>query len=48
MAGLWNTGSGRVLRPAVLRYHHQVLDLHGDGSWTLQAASEMQKGQNGP
>lgn len=27
-------------RPTLVRYHEEVLQLHGGGAWTLHAASE--------
>jgi putative ATP-binding cassette transporter len=38
LAGLSITPISVSHHPAVLRYHQQVLELPGDGSWTLQAA----------
>jgi len=44
LAGLSITPISVSHHPAVLRYHRQVLDLPGDGSWTLQAAEGWRPG----
>jgi putative ATP-binding cassette transporter len=39
LAGLSITPISVSHHPTLLKHHHQVLELPGDGSWTLHAAS---------